>query len=81
MKEPAVLAELIRASMGLTKEWRRVRFALTPVEHDQLRLYFLKKEGKWHNRIRGVPLVIEEYPPDFVTEFVLPWRAKDKGLI
>ena len=44
--------------------WRRVRFAVTEAEWEMLRGYCLKRDGRWHGRIRDIPLVIEEKPLD-----------------
>ena len=42
--------------------WRRVRFAVTEDEWEMLRQYCLAKDGRWHGRIRDIPLVIENNP-------------------
>ena len=44
--------------------WRRVRFAVTEAEWEMLREYCLKRDSRWHGRIRDIPLVIEDKPLD-----------------
>lgn len=44
--------------------WKRVRFAVTPAEYEEIRKYFLETEGRFFGQIRGYALVIEEHPEE-----------------
>ena len=52
------------------KIWRRVRFAVSPAEHEAIRRFFLEHGGVFHARVADVPLIVEENPfePQFMTE-------------
>jgi len=43
--------------------WKRVRLAVTPDEHEQIRQFFFADSGgQFWSAIRGVPLLVEEHP-------------------
>ena len=50
--------------------WRRIRFAVSPAEHEAIRRFFLEHGGVFHARVADVPLIVEENPfePQFMTE-------------
>lgn len=57
------VAAFINRWSAMPNVWRRFRVALTRDEVDQLRTYFRSDNGKeFIHAIRGVPIIIEEYP-------------------
>ena len=68
---PAIVAVIARAVMVSNRESiKRLRFAVTPQEFAEIRQYCLARDGKFYQRIRNVPLIVEQDPdnPDLYIE-------------
>ena len=61
---PDIARRLIDASRHLpaNNDWRRMRYAVSPTEHVEIKAYLLARDGVFYNRLRAVPLVIEDEP-------------------
>jgi hypothetical protein len=68
--EPEVVLRLVRMVNGLSgRDLKRWRLAVTFDEWMAMREYFLVRDGKWWNRIRDIPLVIEDDPENPVLAY------------
>jgi hypothetical protein len=47
----------------LKESYRRIRFAISPQEHEALKQYIMENyDGVFYNRILNIPLIIESDP-------------------
>ena len=74
---PPVLADLVRAvNIAAPKTLKRLRFAVTFEEYEDIRRYLLAREGKFFSMVKGCPLVIEDHPEHPIVSFEMaPTKA------
>ena len=71
---PAILDYLLILSARIPfydENAKRLRIAISPEEAEKIRVYCLGNDGKYFQRVRDIPLVIEEKPmtPDLLIEY------------
>ena len=59
-EKPALIGDLAHYIWSLHNVSSRLRLAVTPKEHAEIRDYCLETSGVFYNRIGNVPLVVEE---------------------
>lgn len=67
MEAPAVLKELI--DIWISRGVGRIRFAVSPEEYNEIRKYCLSIDGRFHGRVRDIPLIVEDREPELWTEY------------
>ncbi len=66
----ALVKELFQAALAGADYSSRTRLAVSPEEYEQLRVYFFRRDGRFHGRILNVPLIVEDEPPEQFVEIV-----------
>jgi hypothetical protein len=60
---PAIVVEIIRTAMQAPPgALKRIRFAVTADEREQIRQYCFARDGRFAAAIKGIPLQVEQYP-------------------
>jgi hypothetical protein len=61
--EPEIIIQIARAVMAAPPAVvKRLRFAVSPQEYQQIRQCCFARDGHFFSAIRGCPLLVEEHP-------------------